>query len=624
MASEIYEQALAAFRSGNAALALAVCDRVLSLDRSDADILLLSATILEQGGEKRKAAMLYAEAAGKATERRKDIAFRAASLFEELGERPLAFQVLLVLQPDLPDDLDLLQSLCGLAREMGDYGLARDAALKLATTAADFDACISAGIILNGVGLFEEAYATLARAHAERPDERLALSEYFWAAANVCDLETSAALQAKLEAAYTQEGDAADIRENAFRALMWTGDEALLARYARRTADVMLPPVAPALGFDTNVEGKDPEIIRVGYVSCDFYDHATMSLLAGVLEAHDRHRFEIFAFCHTPPSRREDAMHERMLDTVDYYIDILNLTDAEAAETIRSLGIDVLVDLKGFTQGSRLGIFCRRVAPIQLTWLGYPGSVTGAGIQFAITDHIVTPDTSIPYYQEKLLRLPGSYQCNDAARERVSRAGDRADHGLPQDAIVFAAFNHPAKIRLPVFESWMRILSAVENAVLWLYPMGALAQAKLRASAAKRGIAPERLIFAPLASMADHVRRLPQADLALDTGPCNGHTTTSDALWAGVPVLSFKGTSFAGRVSESLLNAVGLRELVADDLAAFEAMAIEVARDPVRLADLRDRLIAARDTAPLFDTEELTRQVEALYQSVVTASRLGE
>lgn len=624
MASEIYEQALAAFRSGNAALALAVCDSVLSLDRSDADILLLSATILEQAGEKRKAAMLYAEAAGKAKERRKDIAFRAASLFEELGERPLAFQVLHALQPALSDDPDILQSLCGLAREMGDYGLAREAALKLAQTAADFDACISAGIILNGLGLFEDAFATLARAHAERLDERLALSEYFWAAANVCDLETSAVLQAKLEAAYAEEGDAADIRENAFRALMWTGDEALLARYARRTADVMLPPVAPAIGFDTNVDGKDPEIIRVGYVSCDFYDHATMSLLAGVLEAHDRDRFEIFAFCHTPAARREDAMHERMLDTVDYYIDILNLTDAEAAETIRSLGIDVLVDLKGFTQGARLGIFCRRSAPIQLTWLGYPGSVTGAGIQFAITDHIVTPDTSIPYYQEKLLRLPGSYQCNDAARERVSRAGDRAEHGLPQDAIVFAAFNHAAKIRLPVFESWMRILSEVKGSVLWLYPMGALAQANLRAAAAKRAISPERLIFANLAPMADHLRRLPQADLALDTGPCNGHTTTSDALWAGVPVLSFRGTSFAGRVSESLLNAVGLRELVAGDLPGFEAMAIGLARDPARLADLRERLIAARDDAPLFDTEELTRQVEALYQSVVTASRLGE
>lgn len=624
MASEIYEQALAAFRSGNVALALAVCDQVLSVTRADVDILLLAATILEQAGEKRKAAGLYAEAAELAQERRKDVAFRAASLFEELGERIAAFQVLSAVIPFLPDDGDLLQSLCGLAREMGNYGLAREAALKLAGTAQDFDATLSAGIILNGLGLFEEAFATLARAHAQRPDERLALSEYFWAAANVCDLETSAVLQAELEAAYAEEGDAADIRENAFRALMWTGDEALLARYARRTADVMLPPVAPAIGFDTNVEGKDPEIIRVGYVSCDFYDHATMSLLAGVLEAHDRDRFEIFAFCHTAPARREDTMHERMLDTVDYYIDILNLTDAEAAETIRSLGIDVLVDLKGFTQGARLGIFCRRAAPIQLTWLGYPGSVTGAGIQFAITDHIVTPDTSIPYYQEKLLRLPGSYQCNDAARERVSRVGDRAEHGLPQDAIVFAAFNHAAKIRLPVFESWMRILSAVEGSVLWLYPMSVLAQSNLRAAAAKRGIPPERLIFADLAPMTDHLRRLPQADLALDTGPCTGHTTTSDALWAGVPVLSFRGTSFAGRVSESLLNAVGLRELVAEDLAGFEAMAIGLARDPARLADLRERLIAARDDAPLFDTEELTRQVEALYQSVVTASRLGE
>lgn len=387
---------------------------------------------------------------------------------------------------------------------------------------------------------------------------------------------------------------------------------------------MLLPPVAPAPVFDTFVEGKEPDIIRVGYVSCDFYDHATMSLLAGVLEAHDRDRFEIFAFCHTPKSRRDDAMHERMLDTVDYYVDILEKSDAEAVELIRGLGIDVLVDLKGFTQGSRLGIFCRRAAPIQITWLGYPGSVTGAGIQYAITDHIVTPDTSIPFYQEKLLRLPGSYQCNDGARERVARQGRRSDHGLPEDAVVFCSFNQAAKIRSPVFESWMRILGAVENSVLWLYPLEARAQDNLRRAAVAHGIAPDRLVFAPLASMAEHLRRLPQADIALDTGPCNGHTTTSDALWAGVPVVSFRGTSFAGRVSESLLNAVGLRELVADDLAACEAMAIALARDSARLAALRSHLIAARDTAPIFDTEELTRQIEALFQTVVTASRLGE
>lgn len=624
MSSELYEQALEAYRAGNATLALAVCDVILASDRSSADVLILAATILEQAGETRKAASLYAEAVPASGARVKDVAFRAAGLFDGMGDRRAAFHALAAAQPAMPDDRDILQGLCGLAREAGDYGLARDAALSLAPIAGSFEERLSAGMILNGLGLFEEAYAVLKSAYAEQPADRLTLSEYFWAAANVCDLDTAAALQAQLEAGYAAEGDVPDIRENAFRALMWTGDEALLARYARRTADVLLPPVAPAAAFDTEVEGKEAGIIRVGYVSCDFYDHATMSLLAGVLETHDRDRFEVFAFCHTPKARREDAMHERMLDTVDYYVDILGLSDADAAETIRGLGIDILVDLKGFTQGARLGIFCRRAAPVQITWLGYPGSVTGAGIRYAITDHIVTPDTSIPYYQEKLLRLPASYQCNDATRERVSREGRRADHGLPEDALVFAAFNHAAKIRLPVFESWMRILAGVPNSVLWLSPMSPMATTNLRAAAEARGIAADRLVFADLVSMAEHLRRLPQADLALDTGPCNGHTTTSDALWAGVPVLSFKGTSFAGRVSESLLAAVGLRELVAEDLAGFEAMAIAIALDPARRAALRDHLIAARDTAPLFDTEELTRQVEALYEAVLTASQLGD
>lgn len=616
------DQAKQAYNAGNELLALKLCEHMLATDRSNPDTLLLAATILEKAGEKRKAAMLYAEAIAIAKTRKKEIAFRAAGIFEAEGDMPLALKALTELEKFLPDDLDVLQGICGLSRELGAHGAALSQARLLVRIGQTYNHFISAGIILNGVGYHDEAYEVLKKAVAESPDDRLALTELFWAAANVGDLVLSADLQQQIEACYAIEGAAPDIRETAFRALMWTGDEALLARYARRTADVALPPVAPAIGFDTHVEGKSDKVIRVGYVSCDFYDHATMSLLAGVLEAHDRDRFEIFAICHTQKSRRDDAMHERMLDTVDYYIDILDKSDAEAVEMIRSLGIDILVDLKGFTQGSRLGIFCRRAAPLQVTWLGYPGSVTGAGVQFAITDHIVTPDTSIPYFQEKLLRLPGSYQCNDRNRERVTRTGDRAAHGLPDKAIVFASFNHAAKIRMPVFQSWIRILKAVDDAVLWLYPMSALAQANLRSVAVSAGIAPERLIFAELAAMPDHLRRLPEADIALDTSPCNGHTTTSDALWAGVPVLTVKGTSFAGRVSESLLNAVGLKDLVADDLSAYEAMAIALANDPARRETLRTHLIAARDTAPLFDTEELTRQVEAIYETIVGASTI--
>lgn len=624
MSADIFNQAMEAYNSGNLVLALAICERILADDRSNPDVLLLAATILEQADETRKAALLYAEAIAISPDKKKEIAFRAATLFEALGEGMTALRALSEAWEVFPDDTDILQGVCGLAREAGRYDLAGQAAVKLASLGSNYGHFISAGIILNGLGQFEPAFDVLRKAYAENPDDRLALSELFWATANVGALSLSAELQAKLETAYAAEGDAMDLRENAFRALMWTGDEELLARYARRTADVALPPVAPVTSFDTNVEGKEEGIIRVGYVSCDFYDHATMSLIAGVLEAHDRDRFEIFAICHTPQERREDRMHERMLDTVDFYIDILDKSDAEAVDIIRGLGIDVLVDLKGFTQGSRLGIFCRRAAPIQITWLGYPGSATGAGIQYAITDHIVTPDSSIPYYQEKLLRLPASYQCNDNTRERVFRTGFRGWAGLPERAFVFCSFNHAAKIRLPVFQSWMRILKAVENSVLWLYPMGELALANLRAAAEAEGVAPDRLIFAETVSMEEHLRRLPEADLALDTGPCNGHTTTSDALWAGVPVLSFKGTSFAGRVSESLLNAVGLPELVADDLDAFEKMAISLAQEPERLNALRDRLIAARDTAPLFDTEELTRQVEALYEAVLTASSIGD
>jgi predicted O-linked N-acetylglucosamine transferase (SPINDLY family) len=419
-----------------------------------------------------------------------------------------------------------------------------------------------------------------------------------------------------LQEGLNSEGDTPDIRESAFRALMWSGDEAYLARASRRTAESLFGKVVPPRTMG-RTKNRRPGPIRVGYVSCDFYDHATMSLLAGCLEAHDREKFEIFAFCHTEQQKRKGVMRQRFLAACDHMIDILDVPDELVLQAIRELGMDILIDLKGYTEGSRLALFAARAAPVQITWLGFPGSVQGVGLDYAITDRFVTPEGSEAHFEEKLLRMPVSYQCNDAGREPVERIGLRAEYGLPQDGVVFSAFHQPVKIRSPVFKAWMQILQQVENSVLWIGQVNGRAQDNLKRAAAAEGIDPARLIFAETVPLGQHLRRLPQADIALDTSPCNGHTTTSDALWAGVPVVTFKGTSFAGRVSESLLNAVGLAELVAADLDAYVELAVSLAQNPQRIAGLRTHLLNGRRTLPLFDSARFCRDLEELYSSVL-------
>lgn len=611
--SALMDQARQQFNRGDLQIALATLGRLMIKERRNADAFILAATIHEKLGDRVAAAGLFTGAIDLTAKLRREVAFRAASHYVAVNDNAAALSALQTLYRHLPDDVDVNHSICSLYREAGRYDEALPFARTLLSIGRTFGNFLNAGIVLSGLGRYEEAYPVLNRAHQEKPQERLALSELFWCAANLCDFTTADGLQRELEEAYAREGDAADIRENAFRAITWSGDEAYHALCARRTAATLFPPAAPARPPRVRAAG---ERLRIGYLSCDFFDHATMALFAGVLEAHDRNRVEIFGICHTAAGNRKGPMRERFLDSVEHVVDILDLDDDAAAETIAALDLDVLVDLKGFTQGNRLGIFSRRPAPVQVTYLGFPGSVAGVGIDYVLTDAVVTPPASQSHYAEKLLTLSPSYQCNDAARQPVQRQGSRADHGLPEGAVVFCSFNQAQKIRGPVFAAWMDILAQVDGSVLWLADQPAMAKVNLKAAAEAAGIAPDRLVFAPKLPMTDHLQRLCQADIGLDTGPYNGHTTTSDALWCGVPVVSFKGSSFAGRVSESLLTAVGLPELVAQDLSEFGRLAVDLAQDGVRQSLLRQHLIQARESAPLFDTVALTRQIEAALERI--------
>ncbi len=609
--SELLEEARGKYDTGDLEGALRGLYRLLETDRSDPDAFILAATIHEERGDHAAAATFFVGAIDISPNLKREVAFRAASHYLAVKDSDSALSALLMLARHMPGDRDVNHSICSLHREAGRYHDALPFARKLATIGEEFGNFLNAGIVLSGLGLYEEAFAPLVQAFSLNPQERLAHSELLWCARNLANLELADGLQAELEAAYRREGENADIRENAFRAIILSGDEFYHARCAQRTGDELFPPVA-ARPAPRASGGR----IRVGYVSGDFHDHATMALFAGVLEAHDREAFEIYGICHTAEAYRTGQMRERFLESVDFYIDILELDDDAAADLIRSLELDILVDLKGFTQGNRLGIFCRRPAPAQVAYLGFPGSVIGAGMDYAITDPIVTPETSARFYQEKLLPLTHSYQCNDRARAVFARTGDRAALGLPADAVVFCSFNQPQKITLPVFSAWMQILGGVEGSVLWLLAASPSVTENLRAAARNAGIDPQRLVFAANVPMEDHLRRLAEADIALDTNPCNGHTTTVDALWSAVPVVTFRGTSFAGRVSESLLSAVGLNELVAKDIQQFVRLAVELAQDGARQSRLRHQLIEARTTAPLFDTVGTTRAIEQKFTEI--------
>lgn len=612
----LLDKAFDQYNRGDHKIALATLRRLLQQERRNLNAHLLAGTIHENQGNREEAARFFASAiplaANQPGERKREIGLRAASHYLAAGQSGPALSALIALDAQLPGDADVLHGICSILREAGHYDAALPYAAKLAEFAVNFGNLLNAGIVLSGTGHHTRALPLLERAVAMQPGERLAVSELLWCAANLCDFDLTDRLQAELVAAYAAEGAKADIRENAFRAILWSDDEAYQQQVARRTAAVLFPPVAEVPRRHA-IEGRR---IRIGYVSADFCEHATMALFAGVLDAHDRDRFEIFAFCHTPAARRHGALRERFTGAVEHVVDILDLDDEAAAQAIRNAGIDILVDMKGFTEGGRLGIFTRRPAPVQVSYLGFPGSVSGIGIDYALTDGIVTPESSASFYEEQLLRLPHCYQANDQQRVRVTRPASRTALGLPEEGIVFACFHQAPKIRSASFAAWMEILKRVEASVLWIGAMEPVAESNLRSAAERAGISPERLIFAPKLPISAHLERLAAADIALDTTPCNGHTTTSDALWCGVPVVSVKGRTFAGRVSESLLTAVGLPELVASDLPSFVRLTDELARDGNRLSALRQHLIAARDSAPLFDTVALTRAIEAQFAAI--------
>ncbi|MEZ5959377.1 MAG: hypothetical protein R3C30_02975 [Hyphomonadaceae bacterium] len=362
--------------------------------------------------------------------------------------------------------------------------------------------------------------------------------------------------------------------------------------------------------------------LRIGYVSSDLRAHAVGYLMANLFEAHDPKAVEIFVYyCGIPA---DDGINQRIKNAAEHWTDIRNISDDAAATAIASDEIDILIDVNGHTRDARPGVFARRPAPIQVNWLGYPGTMGSPYHHYIIGDEWVIPQDHEIYYSERVLRLP-CYQPNDRKRIVDTAPPQRSDHGLPENAFVFCCFNAAHKVTRYSFERWMAILNQVPNSVIWLLDYNAETNTRLRTAAETYGVSGDRLIFAKKVPNPRHLARYPLADLFLDTSPYGAHTTASDALWMGVPVLTYMGRSFASRVCGSLVRAAGVPELITTSPEAFVPHAVELATtDQLRLQELRQRLIANRDTSTLFDIDDLARKLETLFAQMADEHRAGK
>ncbi|HVW72856.1 MAG TPA: tetratricopeptide repeat protein [Rhizomicrobium sp.] len=514
------------------------------------------------------------------------------------------------------------------ARRFGDALAAYDRLLALQP--AHFEAHYNRGVILSQQQMYEDALAALDQALKLQPDvaavhfnrgvvlaelerHREALesydrvlsldSAYAPAIANramtmlaLCDWDRVAQL--------VPEQIAAVAPPLTFLGL--SADKRLQLASATATTRALAPKPVPPLW---NGERYGHDRIRLAYISADFREHAVAFQLAPLIERHDRTRFQAIGI--SIGLSDDSAIRARLMKGFDRFHDFAGLNSDEIARRLREMQIDIAIDLGGHTGQSRLQIFSHRPAPVQASWLGYPGTTGAPFIDYLIADGVVAPVEDQPFYSETLIQLPDTYFPTDPARPigQTSRAAE----GLPAEGLVFCAFNNAWKITRPVFATWMRLLQQMPGSVLWLKQPPADTRANLEKEAAARGVDPARLIFAGNAPLDVHLARHRLADLFLDTLPYNAHATATDALWAGLPVLTCRGEAFAGRVAASLLNAVGLPELVTEELADYEARALALARDPARLWALKEKLAQNLSTMPLFDADRFRQNIEAAY-----------
>jgi predicted O-linked N-acetylglucosamine transferase (SPINDLY family) len=466
------------------------------------------------------------------------------------------------------------------------------------------EALVNRANALRALDRHDEALASYARALAIDPSSDFLPGAWLHARMTVCDWDGIEEAFAALERGVLEGARASP--PFPLTALASSPDVLLAA------ARTWVAARFPARATTPAPHAPGPRL-RVGYFAATLGEHATAHLAGELFECHDRTAFEIVVFAYGPVSARIAAALDRI-------VDIANVSDEAAARLARDHRIDIAVDLMGYTRDGRPGIFAWRAAPVQVAYLGYPGTMGAPYVDYAIADRTVVPPEHEEFYTEKIVRMPVCYQVNDGRRPRPADTPKRVDAGLPENGFVYGCFNNNWKTTPRVFGAWMRILREVEGSVLWLMEDNRWAARNLRGHAVVHGVDPARLVFAPRVPISDHLARHRLADLFLDTLPYNAHTTASDALWMGLPVLTCLGDTFAGRVAASLLRAAGVPELVAPTLDDYEARAVALARDPAALAAIRRRLDAA--TAP-FDAATFTRDLERAYRTMAARQRAG-
>jgi protein O-GlcNAc transferase len=594
--------------------ALASLDRVLSLNPSDAGALSNRGFLLQSLGRHDEALASLDRALAIDPGHAGALINRGALLaeFGRHGEAIASYDRAVAVSPaDVKAHGNRSKTLLALNRY--DDALA-STERALAIDPAHVESLYTRGMVLGRLYRHDEAIAAFERVLELAPAHPHALAQLATSCLAICAWDKSDAAARRLDEAMA--AGAAVVAPHTL--LQLSADPAATLAATRRYVEREIPP-GPRLDFGPSVAHGDR--IRVGYLSGDFRVHPVAYLTAELFERHDRGRFEIVGLSFGPDDGSE--LRTRIAKSFDRFHDLRAVGDRDAAALMRRLGVDIAVDLGGHTENARPGVLRYRPAPVQVNYLGFAGTMGADFIDYIVADKVALPFEQQPHYAEKIVHLPDCFLVNDTTKA-ISRTPSRAEAGLPEGAFVYCCFNNAYKISREVFTVWMRLLGQVDGSVLWLSRLDRRACENLRAAARAAGIEAGRIVFAARTpAMADHFARQRLADLFLDTPGYNAHTTASDALWAGLPVLSLIGTTFQGRVAASLLYAVGLPELVTGTLGDYEALALKLARDPALLAGIRQRLAQNRLTYPLFDTARFTRHLERAYETMWDNARQG-
>lgn len=613
--SQLIQVALRHHQAGRLPQAEALYRQVLQQQPSHPDALHLLGMLLHQAGNSEVAVALINRAI-LADSHNPVFYYNLGTVYQALlkpEEAAGCYQKACALKPDFAEAYN---NLGNALKDMGRLDNAAGCYQRAIALKPDFvEAINNLGNVFKELGKLDESLACYRRALLLSPEFNAVRSNLLHQHQHVCEWETQET-DIRIVRQVVREATASDDnRIEPFTFLALPGATAPEQRHcAEKWVQVKFQPMislGKKLGFTFRREARQK--IHVGYLSADFHDHATSRLMVEVFERHDRSRFHITAYSYGPDEG--SAMRARVKAAFDRFVEIRDDTIEDAARKIHADQIDILVDLKGYTENTRSAILALRPAPVQVNYLGYPGTMGADFVDYLIADRFIIPPEHFGYYTEKVVWLPDCYQPNDRTRPRLA-APTRESCGLPEGGVVFCCFNQTYKITPEVFDVWCRLLKAVPGSVLWLLACNPSASGNLRREAEQRGVAGERLVMAPLQAAEEHLARLQCADLFLDTMPYNAHTTCSDALWMGLPVITCAGETFPSRVAGSLLTAMGVAELITYNLEDYYSLALSLALDREKRQGIRNKIISLRDTSALFDSERFTRNLETAYESM--------